>query len=85
MLAAALSALPNSLCYWDGASGGSTDIDPEPFQASRMAQLLCKASFEGSEANATRLYQSIFLSEDGNLVPQSLTFFILASLIVHIL
>ena len=27
----------------NGASGGIIDIDPEPFQASRMAQLLCKA------------------------------------------
>ena len=26
-----------------GASGGSIDIDPEPFQACRMALLLCKA------------------------------------------
>ena len=38
----------NLSCWWQpffdkGASGGSIDIDPGPFQASRMAQLLCKA------------------------------------------
>lgn len=31
------------LYYKNGATGGSIDINPEPFQASRMAQLLCKA------------------------------------------
>jgi len=31
--------------YLKGASGGSIDINPEPFQASRMAQLLCKAPY----------------------------------------
>ena len=31
------------LYYKNGATGGSIDIDPEPFQVCRMAQLLCKA------------------------------------------
>ena len=40
----------NLSCWWQpffdkGASGGSIDIDPGPFQASRMAQLLCKAPY----------------------------------------
>ena len=33
----------SSIRWNNGASGGITDIDPEPFQASRMARLLCKA------------------------------------------
>ena len=31
------------LYYKNGATGGSIGIDPEPIQACRMAQLLCKA------------------------------------------
>ena len=35
-----------------GISGGSIDIDPEPFTASRMAQLLCKMLKEQKWKNA---------------------------------
>lgn len=34
-----------------GISGGSIDIDPEPFTASRMAQLLCKTPKESKWMN----------------------------------
>ena len=36
-----------------GASGGSIDIDPEPFQASRMAHLLCKTPIFERKDTAT--------------------------------
>ena len=60
----------NLSCWWQpffdkGASGGSIDIDPEPFQANRMAQLLCKTPrIIKSETCTTWFYQGTKYYED---------------------